>query len=208
MRWINVLVCTLAAVAAGSAVFVFAQLRGNAGFHLPPIGKVPEFRLTNQDGKRVEAKALDSRVTVFNFIFTSCPSVCPLLTQRMRELQERTRGLSNVQLVSISVDPARDSPAVLKAYGTKHRADFTRWTFLTGAFSDIEALVVKGFMSAMSPRAGDMMDITHGEHFVVVDGTRSIRAFRRVSTPDELTELERIVTQLARESERVAALWR
>jgi protein SCO1/2 len=126
----------------------------------------------------------------------------------MRELQERTRGLSNVQLVSISVDPARDSPAVLKAYGTKHRADFTRWTFLTGAFSDIEALVVKGFMSAMSPRAGDMMDITHGEHFVVVDGTRSIRAFRRVSTPDELTELERIVTQLARESERVAALWR
>lgn len=90
-----------------------------------------QLQLVDQDGERIDEDALSDRVVVLNFMFTRCPSVCPRLTQVLREafdgLPEETQR--HVQFLSISVDPVHDRPATLKAFARKHRADRETWRF-------------------------------------------------------------------------------
>jgi len=91
---------------------------------LPRIGPAPEFTLTNQDGQRASLSALRGRVVALTFIYTTCVDTCPLLTAKMASLQERLgRDFGpRVQFLSVTVDPARDTPAVLKRYAEQHGA--------------------------------------------------------------------------------------
>ena len=117
----------------------------------------------------------------------------------MASLQERTQALgTSVKLLSITVDPRHDTPSVLKAYGEKFHADFSRWTFATGTTESVQKLVVKGFMTALDggSKESSLTDITHGENFVIVDQAGQIRAFRHASDERELDEIVSIVHQL------------
>ena len=171
----------------------------------PVLSKLIDFELANQDGRVMNRKSLLGRVQIINFIFTTCPGVCPLLTNRMKLIEKNTRHLGDkIHFVSISVDPETDQPAVLKAYGEKHEVDFSRWDFLTGSLDSVKEVVVSGFKSAMNKtrvpasdeESPDLMQITHGEHFVIVDPQGQLRAFKTANTMKEVEAIVELASKL------------
>src|SRR5208282_5148553 len=99
---------------------------------LPVLGRVADFTLTNQDGRITTLADLSNRVWVADIIFTRCAGPCPRMTAQMKSLQESLPPASDAQLVTLTTDPDNDTPAAMKRYGERFRADFRRWTFLTG----------------------------------------------------------------------------
>jgi len=109
---------------------------------LPRIGPAPEFDLTDQEGRRVALKALRGKVVAVTFIFASCTDTCPLLTAKMAAVQDRlgTTFGPDVRFVSITVDPERDTPPVLKRYAETYHANPAGWSFLTGTPAEIRRI--------------------------------------------------------------------
>ena len=106
---------------------------------LPRIGPAPEFILTKQDGQRLALRDLRGRVAAITFIFASCPDTCPLLTAKLARIQDRLGPAfgPHVFFVSITVDPERDTPTVLRRYAEAYRANTTGWAFLTGSSAEV-----------------------------------------------------------------------
>jgi protein SCO1/2 len=102
---------------------------------LPTIGAAPEFALTSQNGAEVTLASLRGKVVALTFVYTTCPDVCPLLTDKMAQIEaELGKDFgTEIAFVSITVDPERDTPAVLKEYARNFGADLPGWSFLTGA---------------------------------------------------------------------------
>src|SRR6185503_13820027 len=101
----------------------------------PPAMKIPlpAFSLVNERGERYGSEDLKGRIWVADFVFTSCPTVCPKLTKRMAEIQHRARNLGGAfHLVTFTVDPENDTPERLAAYAQAYHANPSKWTFLTG----------------------------------------------------------------------------
>jgi protein SCO1/2 len=101
---------------------------------LPTIGTAPEFTLTSQDGNRVSLRDFRGKAVAVTFIFASCIDTCPLLTDKMARVQDELGNLfgNKIAFISITVDPKRDTPEVLKQYAENFGADLTGWAFLTG----------------------------------------------------------------------------
>ena len=147
---------------------------------LPVYGRVPDFHLVDERGAAKGASSLLGSVSVIDFIFTRCTSSCPRLTARMAALQSRLeRERSAARLVSISVDPENDTPAVLSEYAARVHADPSRWSFLTGDEQEVERAVVVGFKisAAKIARGADAYDVVHGDWFVVVDRRGQLRGY-------------------------------
>ena len=118
--------------------FVFAASLGMAE-SLPKIKPAPEFTLTNQDGNRLALKELRGKVLAITFIFASCTDTCPLLSAKMVGIQDRLGPAFGPQVffLSITVDPERDTPPILKRYAEAHNANMAGWAFLTGSAGEI-----------------------------------------------------------------------
>ena len=101
---------------------------------LPTIGAAPEFALTSQDGAQVTLAALRGKVVAVTFIYASCPDVCPMLTDKLARVQDALGPDfgSKIAFVSITTDPERDTPEVLKGYAEAFEANLAGWSFLTG----------------------------------------------------------------------------
>jgi cytochrome oxidase Cu insertion factor (SCO1/SenC/PrrC family) len=112
---------------------------------LPPIGAVPNFSLLERSGQPVTKTDLLGRVWVVDFMFTTCVEACPLLSSRMSELQTAFASEVDFRLVSITLDPERDTPKALAAYAAHFHAHPQRWLFLTGDKDQIYRLARKGF---------------------------------------------------------------
>ena len=200
------LLVALAIVAVGSTAAI-AMLRTRA-VELPRWGEVPAFALEDAAGQPFGTAQLDGRVWVADFMFTSCPSICPRMTEDMSRLQTWlvNRALDGrVHLVSISVDPGRDTPARLAAYAQQFRARPATWTFATGSQQAIEDAVVRGFKIAVSREKDDSEDgfaIVHGTKFVLVDGKRQIRGYYDTSDAAAMAKLRDDVAALADGSAR------
>ena len=129
----------LAALGLGLALLAWPTLvQAHGASHeqrLPTIGRAPDFALTSQDGATVALRDFKDRVVAVAFIYTSCPDVCPLLTEKMAQVQDELGPDfgPRVAFVSITVDPENDTPAALKAYAESHGANLAGWSFLTGA---------------------------------------------------------------------------
>jgi protein SCO1/2 len=159
---------------------------------LAPVADVPPFSLTSQRRTPFGLADLRGKVSVVNFVFTSCRDVCPLLSAHMQDVASHYAGADDVQFVSISVDPQTDTPDVLAAYAARFGGD-PRWQFLTGDAAAVRAVVVDGFKMALErvapasgggvaegaerPSAPGPQSILHGERFVIVDREGRIRAF-------------------------------
>lgn len=106
---------------------------------LPAIGPAPGFVLTSQDGVRVTLQDFRGKVVAVTFIYTSCPDICPLLTAKMAQVQDQLGPDfgAKVAFVSITVDPERDTPDVLKRYAEAYAVNLAGWTFLTGAVAEV-----------------------------------------------------------------------
>jgi protein SCO1/2 len=125
---------------------------------LPAIGPAPAFTLTAQDERRLSLADLRGKVVVLTFIYTACADTCPLLTAKMAALQGRLGADfgARVFFVSVTVDPERDTPAVLKGYGVTHGARFDGWAFLTGTPAEIRDVGKRYGIFAKKTARGDV----------------------------------------------------
>lgn len=160
---------------------------------LPELGKVGSFSLTDQSKRPVTAEVMRGRVWAAAFFFTRCPSICPRITRRMRELQEQAQKSGvELELVSFSVDPENDTPEVLTAYAQRFNADLATWRFLTGDLETVRKTSEQGFKLALDgkPTPGaDHLGLFHGSHLVLVDRTGTIRGYYRTSEDSQMTQL-------------------
>jgi len=187
--------------AAIVATAVYASLRRSepALEPLPVLGDVPTFELTDQTETSFGSERLRGKVWIANFIFTRCPTVCPVFTQKMARVQQRTRDFGpSLMLVSFSVDPDWDTPARLAEYAGTFSADAGRWKFLTGTPEDVRITVREGLKIAMEDQGmiGDVPDIIHGTHFVLIDERGQIRGYFDSSEADRIDEMIQHARQL------------
>ncbi len=147
---------------------------------LKHYGAVPDFNLTERGGTDVNLAQLRGKIWIADFIYTSCTDTCPLQTAAMAKLQKEFAANLNVQFVSVSVDPERDTPQVLSAYADKHDADRQRWYFLTGQRDEVIKLMRDGFHLSVAALPDSGLDngiIPHSSRFVLIDGQAQIRGY-------------------------------
>lgn len=147
-------------------------------FHPEPdnFGIVYPFTLQTQDDVAFQLGE-DDRPVIVNFIFTRCTTICPVLTGKMAELQDRIDP-DDALFLSISVDPEHDSPQILQEFGKRFDADFSRWFFLTGS-KNIVTNVVASFQQTFERIEGSdtEINIMHSEKFILLDHFGHIRGF-------------------------------
>jgi len=174
-------------VLVGLAVPVLNQVRRAAEPPLPVLGTLPDFRLTDQDGRAFGGAELRGYVLMAGFIFTRCPTICPAISARMARIQHRALGIEQgFRLVSFSVDPAYDTPERLAEYARRYKASPRMWKMLTGSIDSMKGTVQDGLKIAMGKPAGenDFASLFHGTHFVLVDRDLRIRGYYDSNAPD------------------------
>jgi protein SCO1/2 len=153
------------------------------------------FAAVDQNGVGVTQESLKGKAWVASFVFTNCQGPCPVITRRMKEIQDQVADLPDVRLVSFSVDPARDTPEVLHAYAALHGAVSGRWHFLTGEPEAQLAVVQQGFLTAVQPVEGTDQ-VIHGTMLALVDKSGEIRGFYdglAVDTPKRVAHVLRVL---------------
>ena len=149
----------------------------------------------DQTGAPFGPERLSGRVWIADFVFTRCPDLCPRMTERLAGVQ-RALG-EQADVVSVSVDPAYDTPERLAAFARAHGADSPRWHFLTGDSGHVQEAVLRGFKIAFSRDSEDIATITHGVHVVLVDGRGRIRGYYDSNDADALERLVRDARRVA-----------
>jgi protein SCO1/2 len=149
---------------------------------LPVIGAVAPFTLTSQASQPVTLADFTNHVWVADIVFTRCAGPCPRLTGQMKTLQDLLPKESPAKLVTLTTDPEFDTPSVLKKYGERFGADFSRWTFLTGTKSEIAAVAANSLkLSAQPVKPAEQKDAAdlfiHTTIFVIVDKHAQLRGF-------------------------------
>jgi protein SCO1/2 len=168
----------------------------------PVLSTIPPFAMTDQQGQPFGTNDLAGKVWVADFIFTSCPTACPMLTQRMVDIEHRARRLGpDLHLVSFTVDPERDTPAKLAEYAQHYKVDPHKWSFLTGPLNVVEKAVIEGFKIGVDRHKteDDFWEIVHGEHLVVVDRHLRIRGYFD-TTPQGIDNLLAALGRVANET--------
>jgi protein SCO1 len=160
---------------------------------LEVLGQLGDFTLTRENGQSYGKKDLQGQVWVAAFMFTRCPTVCPRITQRMREVQSAAQKKQiPLTLVSFSVDPEYDTPEILTRYAAAQSVDLANWRFLTGNYELIQKTAEQGFKLALEGKAdaaAEHYGISHGSHLVLVDGQARIRGYYRSSDDGEMARL-------------------
>jgi protein SCO1/2 len=151
--------------------------------------------LTERSGNAVRASDLEGSVWIAGFIFTRCPDVCPVLTERMAGLEKKLAGPDAVRLVSFSVDPAHDTPDVLRDYAARAGAS-DRWLFLTGPRDEIASILKDGFKVAFADDGPPTSPITHSDRLVLVDRALQIRGYYHGRDSEDLARLTQDATSL------------
>lgn len=166
-----------------------------SGDSLPHV--LPPFQLLNQRGEAFNQDSLRGYYHVANFIFTTCPGICVPITEHFVKLQEKVADAPEVRLVSYSVDPETDTPEVLRKYANKHGAIPYKWTFLTGAESDIVRVIKDGYMQAVLKTPDGKEKVTHSGFLVLVDKDLRLRGFYDVLNPQiGKKEFDRLVDEI------------
>lgn len=170
---------------------------------LPDLGEVSAFSLVDDHGQVFTEEALRGHPTIVNFVFTRCDTICPVISAKMQRLQEKLldRRAAPIKLVSISVDPAYDTPERLAAYAKRFGARPEKWRFLTGPVDDVRSLVEGPFMNSMINEGltpSGAPSISHNGYFALVDGDLRIRGVYDSNEIQRLDELLRHARQLAR----------
>ena len=164
-------------VSIGGLAVIAALLLGRTPAPLPVIAEVPAFSLLDTSGEPFSNEDLAGSPYVVDLIFTHCAAICPRMTSAMDRLEKETRSVEDLQFVSISVDPERDTPEVLDRYAARVGANRERWHFLTGEKPEIWNLASQGLLLPLVEGNRELGDdeIIHSQYFVLVDGEARIR---------------------------------
>ena len=196
LAWKATLVLIPLLTAVGLFFLRQAQVARLASHALPKDGIVPPFQLTDQNGESFGSQQLAGKIWIADFVYTTCPGPCPIISGRMSETQKPLRD-TDVQLVSFSVDPEHDTPAVLQNYAASLKAQPGRWHFLTGDKNTIYHLSRDGFKLATAE--GGATGPIHSTRMVLVDRTGIIRGYYDAMDADAVTRLLADTTHLLHE---------
>lgn len=136
---------------------------------------VPPFTFTNQNGETITNDDFKGKVYIVEFFFTTCTDICPIMTQNMVKVQDAFFGNPNVAIASISIDPAHDTPEVLKEYAKNHKITKPQWHLLTGEKEDVLKLSNEGFKIYAAEIEEDGI-FEHSGFFALVDQNGNIRS--------------------------------
>lgn len=167
------------------------------------IGKghrVGAFRFQNQDGKWITDADMRGRVSVVEYFFTTCQSICPIMNSQMERIQKKFSRQPDVRIFSFTVDPETDTVAQMKRCATQHHAKAGQWHFLTGEKSALYALARRSFFvlkPAEAQNLGDAgSDFIHTNNFVLIDQKMRIRGYYDGTNPKEVSLLQAHIEQL------------
>ena len=163
--------------------------------------RIPDFELTNQDGKTVSTDHWKDKIVVANFFFSHCPVICPKMTNNLRLVQDAfTEEGEKLLISSISIDPERDDPGRLRVYARKFAVNTKNWQLLTGPKPEIYKLARNGFMIVATDGDGGPEDFIHSEKLVLVDRQRRIRGYYDGTNRREVNKLIHDIKKLQNEN--------
>jgi protein SCO1/2 len=139
--------------------------------------KIGDFSFTNQNGKTITQKDYEGKIYVADFFFTTCGSICPVMSRNMIEVQKAFLNNPKVMLLSHSVTPDIDSVPVLKKYAIKHGVADSKWNLVTGDKKEIYTMASKSYLAVKLGKPDELYDMVHTENFVLVDTKRRVRGF-------------------------------
>ncbi|MFC3878766.1 SCO family protein [Algoriphagus namhaensis] len=177
-------------------IFMFLKSFGNNEYDLPvyfekgvdnpfrecPITDttqhyIPEFAFANQNDQLVGSEDMKGKITIVDFFFTSCPSICPVMSKEMERVNDMFREEDRVRILSISIDPEYDTPEVLQSYADEHGAQAGKWDFLSGDKLETYQLARCGFVLPTIDGMGVPDDFVHSDKFVLIDEQGRIRGY-------------------------------
>jgi protein SCO1/2 len=167
---------------------VSAELVDTTIQYVKKYHSISDFSLTNQNGKTITQADYENKIFVADFFFTTCQTICPIMTDHMVKIQESLKDDRNVFLLSHTVTPEIDSVAQLKKYALEKGVDDTKWNLVTGDRKQIYDLARKSYLVAKD-NPYEEFDLIHTENFVLVDDKRRIRGFYDGTDPDAIDEL-------------------
>ena len=147
---------------------------------------IPDFTFTNQDGQPFCRAQMEGKITIVDFFFTSCPSICPVMSKEMERVNDHFQDEPSVQIFSISIDPTYDTPQVLKAYAEEHHAIPGKWQFLSGPKEETFQLARCGFVLPALDGNGVPDDFVHSDKFILIDDQGRIRGYYSGTTSEEV----------------------
>lgn len=158
--------------------------------------RIADFAFTNQNGKTITQDVYKGKIYVADFFFTTCPTICPKMTTNMAWLQDKIKDMPDVMLLSHSVMPDIDTPAVLKAYAKEQGVIDSKWNLVTGDKKDIYYIARKSYLAVKTSTSDELYDMVHTENFVLVDKEGRIRGFYNGLHIDKEEDGEKNVSQL------------
>lgn len=163
--------------------------------------RINEFNLLNQDSTQINNSTIEHKIHVANFIFTSCGSICPVMTSNFKIVGDTFKNDTNVVMLSFSVTPWIDKPKVLKNYMNKNNIKNTNWHFLTGDKSTIYKLARQSYFAEEDfGYSKDSSEFLHTEHVILVDKSSRIRGVYNGTLSLEMRHLVEDIKTLAQEN--------
>jgi protein SCO1/2 len=139
--------------------------------------KVANFSFVNQNGKIITHKDYEGKIYVADFFFTTCGSICPIMTTNMIEIQKAFQNNPKVMILSHTVTPEIDSVSVLKKYAQEKGVIDSKWNLVTGDKRDIYSMARKSYLAVKLGKPNELYDMVHTENFVLVDAEKRVRGF-------------------------------
>tara|TARA_R110002033_G_scaffold169897_3_gene211278 strand:+ start:49259 stop:49933 length:675 start_codon:yes stop_codon:yes gene_type:complete len=157
--------------------------------HVKKYHTIADFSLTNQNGKAIGNEDYKDKIYIADFFFTTCPTICPIMTDNMFNIQKQLLNDDEVMLLSHSVTPVIDSVAQLKKYALEKGVIDSKWNLVTGDKKQIYDLARKSYMAVKTDGDGGPFDMIHTENFILVDKERRIRGTYDGTNPEEIEKL-------------------
>lgn len=151
--------------------------------------KIADFKLVNQNGDTITQEDYKDKIYVADFFFTTCQTICPIMTDHMKQIQDQIKDDPEVMLLSHSVTPEIDSVAQLKRYAIKKGVDDRKWNLVTGDKKQIYELARKSYLAVKTKGDGGPYDMIHTENFMLIDKKKQIRGFYDGTKPEDIDQI-------------------
>lgn len=161
--------------------------------------KIADFSLTNQNGETITQNTYKDKIYVADFFFTTCQTICPIMTDHMVDIQDEIKNDDDIMLLSHTVTPEIDSVAQLKKYAIKKGVNDKKWNLVTGDKKQIYDLARKSYLAVKDQDYGDQYDMIHTENFMLIDKKRQIRGFYDGTNPEDIQRLIQDIETLKKE---------
>ncbi len=157
--------------------------------HQRKYHKIADFSLVNQNGETITQNTYKDKIYVADFFFTTCQTICPIMTDHMYQIQKEIISDDEVMLLSHSVTPQIDSVAQLKRYAKEKGVIDRKWNLVTGDKKQIYQLARKSYLAVKTDGNGDEYDMIHTENFMLIDKKRQIRGFYDGTLTEDIDRL-------------------